>query len=236
MADPAAGDTPQFSVVLPIHDQADHLERMAAGHLAVLERLERSHELLLVTNGCNDDSPQIAQRLAGEHGAIRALDLPHGGWGRAVQAGLREARGELLCYTNSARTTPEMLALHLAYAIAYPDVVIKANRKVRDSWRRRLGSLLYNLESRALFDLAWWDINGTPKVFPRRFSRLLELEREDDLIDLEFSAVCKAEDYPVIEVPILATVRVGGRSTTNYGSAVRMYLGALSLHRSRNRR
>ena len=44
---------------------------------------------------------------------------------------------------------------------------MKANRKIRDNWRRRLGSLLYNLECRALFDLANWDINGTPKVFPR---------------------------------------------------------------------
>jgi glycosyltransferase involved in cell wall biosynthesis len=236
MTEPLQEGAPRFSVVLPIHDQADHLEPMIAGHLEALERLAQSYEVLLITNGCRDESPQIAQELAEKHTTVRAIDIAKGGWGRAVKAGLRSARGEMLCYTNSARTTPEMLALHLAYATAYPGVVLKANRKVRDSVRRRLGSLLYNLEARALFDLPWWDINGTPKVFPRRFSALLRLEREDDLIDLEFSAVCKAEDYPVIEVPVLATVRIGGRSTTNYGSAVRMYLGALSLRRERDGR
>jgi hypothetical protein len=107
--------------------------------------------------------------------------------------------------------------------------VLKANRKIRDNWRRRLGSLIYNLECRALFDLPIWDINGTPKVFPREFGALLELERDDDLIDLEFAWVCKREDYPILEVPLLATQRHGGRSTTNYGSALRMYVGAWRL-------
>ena len=51
--------------------------------------------------------------------------------------------------------------------------VIKASRKIRENWKRRLGSLLYNLECRALFDLPYWDINGTPKVFGRHFIPLI---------------------------------------------------------------
>jgi glycosyltransferase involved in cell wall biosynthesis len=233
MTDPAGPGALTFSVVMPVYNQADHLESMIAGHLEALERLEWPFELLIVTNGCRDESPAIAERLAVEHAAVRTLDLPVGGWGRAVRAGLADTRGDIICYTNSARTTPEMLVLHLAYAKAYPNVVLKANRKVRDSVTRRLGSLLYNLQARALFDLPWWDINGTPKVFPRRFAGLFALQREDDLIDLEFSAVCKAEGYPVIEVPVLATERVGGRSTTNYESAVKMYVGAFAVRRAR---
>jgi hypothetical protein len=158
-----------------------------------------------------------------------------GGGGRAVRAGLAEARGELVCYTNSARTAPEMLTLCLVYAMAYPGVVVKANRRLRESWRRRLGSLLYNLECRALFDIAVWDVNGTPKVFPRRYEQLLALEREDDLIDAEFNWICKREGYPIVEVPILGTPRLGGKSTTNVRSALRMYVGAWKLSREARR-
>ena len=93
----------------------------------------------------------------------------------------------MLCYTNSARTAPQDLALLLLYANINVDKVIKANRKIRESTFRRMGSLFYNLECRALFDLPYWDINGTPKVFPRKYSRLLELTRDDDMIDLEFA-------------------------------------------------
>jgi len=155
-----------------------------------------------------------------------------GGWGLAVNHGLREANGDLLCYTNSARTTGQELTLLLLYAIVWPEVVIKANRKIRESLRRRTGSLLYNLECRALFDLNVWDINGTPKVFPRSFSRLLNLSHDDDLIDLEFLVHCRRENYPILEVPIFSTRRHGGRSTTGLRSAARMYSGAWGLKRS----
>jgi glycosyltransferase involved in cell wall biosynthesis len=222
----------KISLILPVHNQADHIGEVVDGYLAVLARLGGEHELVLVTNACTDDSPERCRELAKLHTGVQTLDLAEGGWGRAVRAGLASATGDVLSYTNSARTTPEILTLCLAYSQAYPEVIIKANRKIRDNWRRRLGSLIYNLECRALFDLPTWDINGTPKVFPRSFGKLLSLERDDDLIDAEFLALCRREEYPIIEVPVLAMRRHGGRSTTNYGSALKMYKGAIDLRRA----
>jgi hypothetical protein len=106
---------------------------------------------------------------------------------------------------------------------------VKATRRARDSILRRFGSVVYNLECRALLDLASWDINGTPKIFPRSFSALLELSSDDDMIDAEFLAICAREGYPVMEVPLLLTKRQGGRSTTNLRSAIAMYAGAWRL-------
>jgi glycosyltransferase involved in cell wall biosynthesis len=227
---PASG--PELSIILPVHNAAQYLAPLIAGYRAMLERLGRSHEILLVTNGCSDDSRAISDRLASETANVAHVELHRRGWGCSVRAGLAAATGTTICYTNLARTSPEALGLLLAYNLAYPDVVVKASRKVRDNWRRRLGSLIYNLECRALFDLAVWDINGTPKVFPRSFSSLLELERDDDLIDAEFVARCRRDGYPIVDVPILATHRHGGRSTTGYVSAARMYVGALALRRA----
>jgi glycosyltransferase involved in cell wall biosynthesis len=222
---------PLISVILPVHNEAAHVRGMVEEYEQVLARVPHPHELILVTNGCRDDSPAICQALAGEHAGVRAVDSRRGAWGLAVKIGFREARGDFICYTNLARTTAEDLTLLLLYAVAYPNVVIKANRKIRESWRRRLGSLLYNLECRALFDLSCWDINGTPKVFPRAFGKLLALTCENDLIDAEFNVVCRRENYPVIEVPIFSHRRHSGKSTTNYYSAARMYLGAYRLWR-----
>ena len=222
---------PSTTIVLPVHNQDEHIESTVRAYVAKLRELPTEHEVILVTNACTDNSVAVCGSLAEREEMIRHIDLAEGGWGRAVKVGLDAAAGDVLCYTNSARTTPEMLTLMLAYGFAYPDAVLKANRRIRASFQRRLGSLLYNLECRMLFDLATWDINGTPKVFPRSFARLLELRSDDDMIDAEFVVTCKREDYPIVEVPILATVRHGGRSTTNYGSAMRMYVGAYKMHR-----
>lgn len=220
-----------ISIILPVCNQADHIEAIISEYEKSLARVQSPYEIILVLNNCRDNSSEICGNLAKRNQKIKVVETSSGGWGLAVRLGLKEASGDIICYTNSARTSPEHLVLHVLYAIAFPSVVIKANRKIRDNWRRRLGSLIYNLECRALFDLPTWDINGTPKVFPRSFGKLLELTRDDDLIDAEFNWICRRENYPVIEVPVLTTKRHGGKSTTNYGSAVKMYWGAYELWR-----
>jgi glycosyltransferase involved in cell wall biosynthesis len=223
------------SIILPAYNQADHIERLLNGYRVELDRLSLAYELVVVPNGCRDDTAGRCRDLAARHPRLRVVELELGGWGRAVRAGIEAATGDLLCYTNSARTSPQLLTMMLLFARAYPNVVVKAQRTIRDSWRRRAGSLLYNLECRVLFDLATWDVNGTPKVFPRSFEALLGLTRDDDLIDLEFVATCRERGYPIVEVPALVTVRQGGRSTTNYRSAWRMYRGAAAFSRSQGK-
>ena len=220
------------SVVLPFHNQADHVEQITERFLGAVAELPFEVEFVLVPNGCSDGTTEICRELVRRHPRMSLVELAEGGWGRAVRAGLDAAQGDLLCYTNSARTSTEMLVLSLLFASVHPDVVVKANRRVRDSLVRRLGSLIYNLECRMLFDLPQWDINGTPKVFPRSAASLRELERDDDLIDLEFVARCQRDGHRVLEVPLLANERHGGQSTTKLRSAARLYIGAVRMARA----
>jgi glycosyltransferase involved in cell wall biosynthesis len=217
------------SVVLPVHNQADHVGEVVREYETALERIPAAHELILVVNGCSDSSADVCRELESSLGSVRVVESARGGWGRAVLLGLEASKGDVLAYTNLARTRAEELTLLLLYGLVHPDVVVKANRKIRDSLYRRMGSLLYNLECRALFDLSYWDINGTPKVFPRSLGKLLELTRTDDLIDLEFHVVCRREGYRVLEVPIFSNIRRGGKSTTSHRSALALYWGAVSM-------
>ena len=221
-----------ISVVLPVYMQADHIAGIVAEFEEALSGVQHPHELILVVNASRDSSLQVCQELAEKYATIRVLHSEQGGWGLAVNLGLKAAKGDVLCYTNSARTTAQDLILLLLYGIVYPGTVVKANRKIRANWFRRLGSLLYNLECRALFDLSNWDVNGTPKVFSRSCDKLLNLTMNDDLVDIEFNIACRQEGYPMLEVPIFSTKRHGGSSSTNLGSALKMYLGAFKMSRA----
>ncbi len=220
-----------FSLVLPVYNQADHIAEIVCQYVDVLRRVPGDCEIILVPNGSRDASVAVCTDLAATWPEVQVRESARGGWGHAVKLGLATARGDLLGYTNSARTSPEDLLLLVLYATAYPQVVVKANRKIREGWSRRLGSLLYNLQCRALFDLSNWDVNGTPKIFPRAFDKLLALTCDDDLIDAEFNQICRRAGYPMIEVPIFSARRHGGRSTTNYRSAIRLYWGVMQLSR-----
>jgi glycosyltransferase involved in cell wall biosynthesis len=219
------------SVVVPAYSQADHIAIVLRSYNEVLEKLGKPYEMVVVVNGPDDGTFEVCQDAAGVSQNIRVV-RSRPGWGMAVQQGIAIARGDLICFTNSARTAPGDLLAILHFAVAYPGVVIKANRKTRDSVARRLGSLLYNLECRALFNIANFDVNGTPKAFPRSFEGLLALQRHDDVLDAEFNAVCVRQGYPVLEVPIVSTRRHGGTSTTSLRTAVRLYWGAYDLWRT----
>ena len=216
-----------ISIILPIHKQSDHISSLIDQYLDALKNLPAGLEMLLVVNGQDEASYKACQDIARKNGQVKVIYSREAGWGKAVRLGISKAQGDIICYTNSARTKPKDLLLFLVYSIANPDVVLKANRQIRDSLLRAVGSLIYNLECRLLFALNSWDINGTPKVFPRKFKRFLELNRDDDLIDLEFSLICKEENYPILEIPIFSARRHSGYSTTKIPSAVKMYWGAL---------
>jgi hypothetical protein len=216
-----------ISLVLPVDAPQTALHKTIDAYVKVLGRLDQSWEIVLVPNACGDVRAGCEQ-IASVHPTVRVV-VGARGWGAAVRTGLKASEGRLLCYANYQRTSPAALAEVLRFALRNPDVVLRANRRTRDTRIQRLGSLLFNLECRTLLGISTWDVNGTPKVFPRTFGRLLELTRDDDLLDAEFSLVCEQEGYPVIEIPIDAALLPGLRSDPDYGAALRMYFGVPEL-------
>src|ERR1041385_8442103 len=94
------------SVVLPVYNQADHIASVLEEYITSLKRLDFESELLPVINGkLRDNSLAVCQSLEKKYPVIRTFAIEAGGWGRAVRYGLQNTRGDLICYTNSARTT-----------------------------------------------------------------------------------------------------------------------------------
>lgn len=222
---------PDYSIILPIYNQAEHLPQIVHEYSEMLNKEAFSYEVLLIVNGSLDSSYQAALQLTEGLQAFKVFILEKGGWGRAVKFGIEKAEGTFICYTNSARTHPEDLVLLLKYAGINAGTVIKANRIVRDSFFRKLGSVLYNFENRFFFRFPIWDVNGTPKVLPASVLKTMNLISEGDLIDAEIMARCAKQDIAVIEIPIKMTSRISGKSTTSIRSAFKMYFGLLQLRR-----
>jgi glycosyltransferase involved in cell wall biosynthesis len=191
-----------------------------------------SWEVLFVVNGSKDDSFAKATQLVAGNPNVKVHNLEHGGWGRAVKYGIQQASGELICYTNSARTTIEDILLILTYALANDKVVLKTTRVIRESFVRRIGSIIYNYENRKLLGTPLWDVNGTPKVFAAQFIKGMDIISEGDLIDAEIMARIYRKGIKIVEVLIVSTNRVGGgKSTTSFKSAWKMYTGLLNLRK-----
>lgn len=220
---------PRISVILPIYNQSEQLDYLFKQYTTRLPDLNVSWELLFIVNGSTDDSYEKAKRLAAQNPNVIVHNLELGGWGRAVKFGLANAKGELVCYTNSARTTIDDLILILTYGLANDRTVIKTTRVIRESFTRKIGSILYNYENRILLGTPLWDVNGTPKVIPSKYLKDISLISDGDLIDAELMARIYRNQVQIVEILILSTKRIGGRSTTSFKSAWKMYKGLFEL-------
>jgi glycosyltransferase involved in cell wall biosynthesis len=105
-----------LSAIVPCFDGAPHLE----GAVDSLRRQGVPNlEIVIVDDGSRDGSAALAARLAAVHPEVRALSLPaNRGPAAARNAGLRAARGELVCFLDADdRYAPEALG-RLAGALA----------------------------------------------------------------------------------------------------------------------
>jgi hypothetical protein len=215
-----------ISIILPVDGRDEPiLSRTLSAYASWLDDSGHTWEILMVPSGhMREQAEPPATRI----GAIKACS-PVEGWGAAIIAGLRASRGDLLCYTNWRRTSVNVLQQMLGLAVRNQEIVVRANRRTRDTRVGRLGSLLFNLECRLVLNVPAWDINGTPKIFPRAFSELLDLRETGDLIDAEFAAICEQRDYPVIEIPVDASLSPELTDARDLWSALRMYTGLIRL-------
>src|SRR5262249_3941877 len=157
-------------------------------------------ELVVVPNACTDGTADVVAQLAERDERIRMVPVTLSGWGRSVRAGLAAARGNILAYTNTARTDPQILPGFLSRFLESRSCLVKARRESRQAPLREIGSLLFNLEARALFGIRCQDVNGTPKIFTRELYESAAPTADGDLFDLELIAAAAGRDVPIIEI------------------------------------
>lgn len=71
-----------------------------------LSGLRRTWEVLLIDDGSTDESPALLRWFVRGNTGFSLLSLPHGGKPAALWAGLRQARGEIVLFTDMDQSTP----------------------------------------------------------------------------------------------------------------------------------
>jgi glucosyl-dolichyl phosphate glucuronosyltransferase len=89
---------PAVTVIVPTRNRSSHLHD-CLGSLA-RQRSARSFEVIVVDNGSSDDTPRVVARWCREDPRFRAAHEPRPGLSRAKNAGVEQARGELLLFTD----------------------------------------------------------------------------------------------------------------------------------------
>jgi glycosyltransferase involved in cell wall biosynthesis len=87
---------PRFSIVIPIHNEAECLADEVTALVACLDAGSVDFEILLAENGSCDDTLAIGEELAEADGRIRAFHVSVPDYGAAMKAGMLAGRGRFV--------------------------------------------------------------------------------------------------------------------------------------------
>ena len=84
---------PDFTVVIPVFNEAAIIEGSVRELDARLKKIGRSYEIILAENGSRDDTAKIAHELEEELDTVRVIQTGEPNYGLALRTGIQDARG-----------------------------------------------------------------------------------------------------------------------------------------------
>jgi glycosyltransferase involved in cell wall biosynthesis len=206
---PQPGHEPLVSVVIPTFNQASYLREAID---SVLAQTWSNRECIVVDDGSTDATPDI---IASYGDRIVALRQANRGAANALNAGIRAARGELICWLSSDDAyLPTKLEVQVAALVARPDAGLCCTGwETMDATGRTLKQHPEStwIHPDQVVSIFWRNaINGTTVMIPRHVFEAVGSFDEDLRADVDGDMWLRvAARWPVVSVPgILARYRV----------------------------
>lgn len=138
---------PYVSIVVPIYNEADNLEKLYARLTDTLKNINKTYEIILVNDGSRDRSEDILNHIFnGDPEHVRVIHF-NGNFGQhmAIMAGFERARGEVTITLDAdLQNPPEEIPKLLQKIEAGCDYVGSIRKNRQDTWFRRHASRLNN--------------------------------------------------------------------------------------------
>ena len=216
---------PELSLVFPVFDEERNIGRLLDEALALAPRLAEEFEIVVVDDGSRDGSAAVVDRLRERDPRIRLLrHVSNRGYGAALRAGLREARGELVFFSDAdLQFDLDELATLLRHAREF-DVVAGYRKPRRDPWGRLVLAWGWGWLVNRLFGLGVRDIDCAFKVFRRPVLEAIPLASVGAFINTEILVRARQAGFRIHQVPVSHRRRRHGRQS---GARPRVILRAL---------
>jgi len=230
---------PSLLLLIPAYNEERRIEPVLREYARYFrEHYRGKFQLVVVLNGCTDDTIGVVRRVGAEYSAVGALEFPGAiGKGGALIEGLKLAPlADLIGYVDADGATPPHAFHDLVRHIGGVDCVIGSRwlpgavLHVEQSGRRRLASRAFHFIVQVLF---WMNIRDTQcgaKVMRREAVEKVHssLRIADMAFDINLLYSLKRAGYRIREVPTEWTDKSGSKVTLGLTSLV-MFLSAVRI-------
>ena len=86
-----------LSIVIPAYNEEESLGYVLRDTLKDVPKVVKDYEVIVVDDGSEDNTPQIADSYAKKNRHVRVIHQRQGGFNKAMITGLRRAKKRLCC-------------------------------------------------------------------------------------------------------------------------------------------
>jgi len=230
---------PSLLLLIPAYNEERRIEPVLRDYGRYFQQqYHGKFQLVVVLNGCKDDTIGVVRRVAADYPAISALEFQEAiGKGGALIEGLKLAPlADLIGYVDADGATPPHAFHDLVKHIGGVDCVIGSRwlpgavLHVEQSGQRRFASRVFHGIVQLLF---WMNIRDTQcgaKVMRREaVEKVHSLLRIADMaFDINLLYSLKRAGYRIREVPTEWTDKIGSKVTL-FGTSLVMFLSVVRI-------
>ena len=223
-------DAPYLSVIIPAYNEEPNFKKGALDQVSkYLSKQQYSWEVLVVDDGSEDSTAALCADFARKHNNFRVIKNPHQGKAETVKAGVRQAKGEYILFTDFDQSTPiseleKLLPFFEEFDIVIGSRQLPGAKREKEPIYRHLMGLVFNLLVQAIAVRGIWDTQAGFKCFKKDVAKILFEKLKVygkgkkvkgalvTAFDVELLFIAKKHNYKIKEVPIIwhheATTRV----------------------------
>ncbi|MBE0447829.1 MAG: glycosyltransferase family 2 protein [Actinobacteria bacterium] len=206
------GGTPKLSIVIPAYNEERRIKKtLIKYHNYFSEKYDDDFEMIVVTDGCKDGTPNVVREFSREFPHVKHLNFARRlGKGGGIIQGFKIAEGEMIGFVDADCGAEPKEFDKLIGATRFKDGAIGSrwlNRslvKTKEPFLREVGSRIFYLIARTLFGLTYKDTQCGAKVFRKQVVKdiMNKIYLTGFTFDLDLLYRMKRKNYEIEEVPI----------------------------------
>jgi dolichyl-phosphate beta-glucosyltransferase len=204
-------ERPYLSIVIPAYNESKRIGETLKHMKEFLVEKPYSWEIVLVDDGSNDSTIQVAQEQITDS-RLRIIVNPRNlGKGASIRNGMLEAKGEYLLFSDADLSTPieelDRLLNHCqkGYGVAIGSRALKESQLVlRQAWYREFMGRVFNIMVRLIVLGGIRDTQCGFKMFTRRAAMAIfpKQKLKGFAFDVELLLLARKAGYRIKEVPV----------------------------------
>ena len=214
---PGEEHIPDLSLIMPCYNEAESIPVTIPRLFGAFEAAGHRLEIVAVDNGSTDETSRVLGGLQTRHAGLRSTRIEvNEGYGNGLLQGIPLCRADLVGFipADGQVDAEDVVRLYETAVAARGYVVAKVRRRFRmDGLKRKFVSIAYNGMVRLMWPaLDTLDVNGTPKILPRRALEAMQLESRGWFFDPEIMIKAHYLGIRVLEHNAFARMRGSGVS------------------------